>query len=144
MSYETRLLIGHATSRVEIEFEEDELIIDSGVPYRPFKRDKHGNCIKTERLLSWFKVLVSINLGAIDGALDSLDRENTDSHTCWYWYEGREKYREDEYGVKLKPVPSHDVLTALKPLANYKLCAYAIVLLEKMRDDNLFVLVKGY
>ncbi|MBT7080175.1 MAG: hypothetical protein HN929_01690 [Chloroflexi bacterium] len=126
MGYETKLIIGKATS---VEFEENDT---------------------TE---IYFNVFAEIDLCKCghDSPVTNIDWGNYDNKKVWYFYghDGNTHITEDFYGDRPKPVPVSVVLAALREAAeeeSYRRFDWAIALLSAMEDDpeELEVLFFGH
>ena len=153
MGYETKLIIGKATSQPRPELERDLSKPYSDGSGFECKMDDKGRYVETGRLEYYFSVYATIDLCKLGYQDDALNRLAKKSHKgskskVYFFYEGDKEMREDCYGEKMFPVPVAKVLKAMKasidPQEPYRRLEWAIALLESMVNDSEEIQVLFY
>jgi hypothetical protein len=161
MGYEIKMIVGRSTPQMSDEWARSKTPYKDLSGFEP-KRDSKGNIVRTGRKLQWFMPYAEINLCKIgyreDDPLNKLIDEthqkvnagNKNHAFYFYGIDGNIEQTADRYGQKFLPVPVKTVLHAMKASQRksepYRRLAWAIALLEAMKDDaeNLEVIFYGH
>lgn len=142
MGYETKLIIGVPSLEMD-EYAMEDLIIEDGKAYRPYKKDSNGELIKTGRKEVYFQVMAMVDLCkcGYSSHISKINWKNTRDDIVWYWYteDGNTQIKEDRYGDASEPVDINIVIEALKKDVqddDYRRFKWALALLESMKDDK--------
>lgn len=156
MGYETKLLIGHASSLTSEEIAYTKRRYSDGSGFHP-KMHK-GKIVRTGRKEHWFNHMATVDLCKLgDGPLSDLislthkrakECATTDVH-YYFADDGNTRIIEDRYGDGFYPVSVAEALAAAKAMAGaetYRRLKWAIALLESMKGESegLSVLFYGH